>query len=140
MDVTYVCSSISKKANDRVPLELLVQKMKERDTPAGVMSLVISLFSRTAMRVAVNGELTERIETYRGLFQGSLLSPFLFLVFIDDLAETLSNESTEKWPNNLLFPDDLELIAPDFGTAQHLCDLVSIWSLENCLKDIDLAR
>ncbi len=81
------------------------------------------------MRVAVNGELTEQIETYRGLFQGSILSPFLFLVFIDDLTETISNASTDEWPNNLLFADDLELIAPDLRTARHVCYLVSIWSL-----------
>jgi hypothetical protein len=92
-----------KQAYDRVALELLVQKMQKSDTPAGVMSRVISLFSRTVMRVAVNGELTERIKTYRGLFQRSLLSPFMFLVFIDDLAETIRNASTEEWPNNFLF-------------------------------------
>jgi hypothetical protein len=92
--------------------------------------LILTLtLSRTTMRVAVNGELTEQIETYRGLFQGSILSPFLFLVFIDDLTETISNASTDEWPNNLLFADDLELIAPDLRTARHVCYLVSIWSL-----------
>jgi hypothetical protein len=81
------------------------------------------------MRVAINRELTKRIETFRGLFQGSLLSRFLFLVFIHDLAETLSRESTQQWPNNLIFSDDFQLIGSDLRELQHSCDLVTFGRL-----------
>jgi hypothetical protein len=55
-------------------------------------------------------------------------------VFIDDLAERLTAQSTKPWPNNLLFADDIEIIADDFAEAQGLCDIISIWTLENGME------
>jgi hypothetical protein len=121
-----------KQAYDRVPLDLLIKKLQRRNTPAVLISLILSLFSRCSIQVAVNGRQTRPIYLYTGLFQGSLLAPFLFLVYIDDLAEALSVGSTPAIPNALLFADDLELVRIRVG-LQPLCDIVTEWADGNCM-------
>lgn len=116
-----------KQAYDRVPLELLIKKLQQRNTPPVVVSLILSMFSRCSIQVVVNGRPTNPIQLYSGLFQGSLLAPFLFLVFIDDLAEALAIDSTPAIPNALLFADDLELVGVG-ARLQGLCDIVTEWS------------
>ena len=121
-----------KQAYDRVPLDLLVKKLQQRNTPAVVMSLIISMFSRCSIRVAINGQQSRSIDLCTGLFQGSLLAPFLFLVFIDDLALALSVDSTPAIPNALLFADDLELQGVG-DRLQSLCNIVTEWADANCM-------
>ena len=119
-----------RQAYDRVPLERLLVKMRDRNAPQVVQSLALSLFSRCSLQVAANESLTEPIPTYSGLFQGSLLSPFLFLVFIDDLAEELNQGATPAVPNALLFADDLQLLGqPD--QLPEMCAIVDRWCAIN---------
>jgi hypothetical protein len=120
-----------KQAYDRVPIQLLVGKLAQRECPPAIVSLLISLFTRGGIRVAVNGDTTDRIPIFRGVFQGSLMSPFLFLVFIDDLAKQLSLSSTPAYPRCLLFADDLEIIEHNNTILQSLCDLTTEWAHAN---------
>ncbi len=122
-----------KQAYDKVPLELLIRKLVSAGTPPVLTSLVISLFSRCSHQVCVNGSLTEEIPVFSGLFQGSLLSPLLFLRFIDDLAERLAEGSTPAVPNSLLFADDVQLLPLTPRQLQDQCDIVTSWSDENCM-------
>lgn len=120
-----------KQAYDKVPAERLVEKLKDRKSPAVLTSLIIGLFTRGQVVVAANGRLTEPIPVFSGLFQGSLLSPQLFLLFIDDLATELGAEATPAIPNDLLFADDLQLRADNRAHAQRMCDVTTKWSDHN---------
>ncbi len=72
------------------------------------------------------------IPRLKGLFQGSILSPLLFNLFIDPLAQTLSRQI----PNvvSLLFADDIALKARNFNDAQEALDICNTWSIENHQK------
>lgn len=122
-----------KQAYDKVPIELLIQKLKTRNVTPIVTSLVLSLFTRCKICVVANGQRLGGIETYSGLFQGSLLSPLLFLIFIDDLATKLASDATPALPDSLLFADDLQLKASDGQKAQILCDKTTAWSNHNSM-------
>ncbi len=97
------------QAYDTVPVPLLLSKMKARKASDQVLALVDALFLCTSSKVVVNGTQTEPIPLTRGLFQGSLLSPLLFDIFIDDLARLLNQDTPSPWqiPRALLFADDL---------------------------------
>ncbi|KAJ9050380.1 hypothetical protein DSO57_1014821 [Entomophthora muscae] len=63
-------------------------------------------------KIVVNNALTSMVSKERGLFQGSILSPFLFDVFVDPVAWQLE----ELFPHRqlgyyigLFFADDIKL-------------------------------
>ena len=99
-----------KMAYDAVPIPLLLQKLESRKVTMGVLSLIASLFLDCSSRVVVNGALSQPFQRQRGLFQGSVLSPFLFNIFINDLA--LQLDQSARWdpaPHSLLFADDIKI-------------------------------
>ena len=76
----------------------MIKKLNKRNVPLEIISLITSLFAGCTTRVLVNQIFTNKIDIKRGLFQGSILSPILFNIFINDLA----TEITEKFPNDPL--------------------------------------
>lgn len=120
-----------KQAYDRVPIDLLIKKLVKKGVDSGLVSLIISLFTGCGVQVVVNGALTNMIECYRGLFQGSLLSPLLFLIFIDDLAwqldDVCKDNSNHRTPSNIMYADDVQCITTDGSLVQPMCDTVTLW-------------
>lgn len=101
-----------KAAYDRVPVPLLLRKLEERRAPGSMVSLIGSLFLCCSMQAVVDGVLTPVVHRERGLMQGSLLSPFLFNLFIDDLARSLSSigrtpSTGAPYACSLEFADDI---------------------------------
>src|SRR6202040_1823157 len=74
------------KAYDRVPIPRLLDKLKLRNTPTPLIQIVDSLFSQCYSQLIVNAAIGPTFRRSVGLFQGSILSPWLFNVYIDDLA------------------------------------------------------
>lgn len=122
-----------KSAYDTVPVPLLLRKLEDRRAPPESLSLIQSLFTNCSVSVVVNGLLTPPIPTERGLFQGSLLSPLLFDVFIDDLSTLLSPFPIpdSPFPNHLLYADDIKLQHSDARKIQDMLDVCSSWSQQN---------
>jgi hypothetical protein len=120
-------------AYDRVPLNLLIKKMSDRRAPTYIISLVISLFRRTQLSVVANGCTQTVICPERGLLQGSLLSPFLFNVFIDDLSMSLDN-ITGIMIGGLVFADDVQVMAHNQEKLQIQMNIIHDWSMENMMK------
>lgn len=123
-----------KQAYDRVDLRQLLRKLQQRRVPTQVISLLMSLFSRCKNRILVNGELTAPLELLTGLFQGSILSPLLWNIYVDDLAEKLSGKDPVKNPRARFFADDLKLQygrdRPTHCKQQDL-DTVFEWTVQN---------
>lgn len=78
-------------AYDLTVILLLLDKMKKKGASDGLTSIIASLFLFGTSVVVVNGKLTQPIPRQRGLAQGSLLSPTLYNIFLDDLLETLED-------------------------------------------------
>lgn len=129
------------QAYDTVPVPLLLDKMRRRGASAQILALVDALFLRTSSVVVVNGQQTEPIELTRGLFQGSLLSPLLFDIFIDDLAQLLDEDTDRRslLPRGLLFADDITAGTTTFADLQVSTDKVASWCVANGMV-VNLAK
>jgi Reverse transcriptase (RNA-dependent DNA polymerase) len=128
-------------AYDSVPIDRLLIKLGNKDVPKYLIRLVESLLSNCSSRIAVNGNLTDPVKLEKGLFQGSLLSPILFDIYIDDLAELLNGPNipsysqsttaqlhpTQTVPKCLLFADDILINAVTPAEMQELLNAFAQW-------------
>ena len=68
---------------------------------------VMSLYEGARTRVRVESELSEESEVKVGMYQGSVLSPFLFVVVVDAVTKF----AREGVLCELLYADDLVLMS-----------------------------
>ncbi|GFO25468.1 retrovirus-related pol polyprotein from type-1 retrotransposable element r2 [Plakobranchus ocellatus] len=108
------------KAYDRVPRDLVYWCLRKRMVPERLVKLVMATYQESTTKVRTVHGRTESFQIEVGLHQGSGLSPFLFAIVLD----TISAEMREGLPKELLFADDLAVIAE---TEQDLQRRWIIW-------------
>jgi hypothetical protein len=119
-----------KSAYDTVPWHRLHDILIARKCPVPILRLFRTLsLAESSLSLSVNQQLDPTpIKTTRGLFQGSCLSPFLFLIFIDTLAAELQLTGTGLVP--LMFADDI-LLKVQAPLAQSALDICNTWAVNN---------
>lgn len=93
------------KAFDCVDHENLIRKLKHYGIKNGALDLVSSYLSERTQRVVINGTQSAGTTVALGVPQGSILGPFLFLIYINDLPNVLQDKH-----DIVLFADDTSLI------------------------------
>ena len=84
-----------KAAYDSVDWYKLWQKCLQRGLPERIVGLLRGLFDHNRAYVAIAGRESDRFNLEAGVLQGSLLSPLLYSVFIDDLVLALNQRGPE---------------------------------------------
>ncbi len=87
-DLCMVFCDIS-KAFDRVWHKGLLFKLKQYGIPTFMIKWFQSYLTNRRQRVCVNSTLSSEQVLHAGVPQGSVLGPFLFLVYINDISEGL---------------------------------------------------
>ena len=82
----------------------------------GFLKVLQSLYKDNTVKVSINGHYTDDIRIERGIKQGCVLSPLLFLLYISDLAAMIEQcnggiKINTVIVSGLLFMDDLILIS-----------------------------
>ena len=95
------------KAYDRVPRYLIWWATRKIAIPEGYVKVIQDMYRGTKTTVKTICGRTEYFEVKVGLHQGSALSPLLFIISMDVLAE----EARTKPPWAMLFADDLVLVS-----------------------------
>ena len=93
------------KAFDCVNHETLLLKLEHYGLGQSALSLVKSYLNDRQQLVQINGVNSSGLNVKMGVPQGSILGPFLFLIYINDLPRLLENKL-----NMVLFADDTSLI------------------------------
>lgn len=122
------------KAFDYLNHALLLQKMERYGFRGKTLLLLKSYLGTRKQFVCVNGHSSERKPIFSGVPQGSILGPFLFNVYVNDIA------NTDKGAKFVVYADDTtllfsattetELFTKANVTLQHLHK----WSKLNALK------
>ena len=115
-----------KKAFDKVPHQRLLLKVKARGIGNGMINWIEKWLIDRRQRVVVDGEVSNWKSVLRGVPQGSVLRPILFLIYINDLDDDITSKV-------LKFADDTKVsrkIKSDADTQQLQDDLNKLtkWS------------
>lgn len=105
-----------KSAYDSVDRDLLFQKLASRNVDKAIVEIVRQMFHYNTAFVSMDGCHSTSFKMPAGVQQGSVISPLLYSVFIDDLVNDLrlgpgiSYDYFQKM-NCLLYADNIALIA-----------------------------
>ena len=103
------------KAFDKVPHQRLLLKLKAHGIGDSITDLIEQWLNDRRQRVVVDGEVSNWKSVLSGVPQGSVLGPILFLIYINDLDDSITS-------NVLKFADDTKLFRKvnTDGDKQHL--------------------
>ena len=87
------------KAFDKVWQKGIIYKLKQNGISGNVLSVLFDFLKDRKQRVTLNRQVSPWTGVNAGVPQESILGPFLFLVYINDLTNRLSS-------NAKLFADD----------------------------------
>lgn len=115
------------KAFDKVPHKALLAKLESCGVRGKVWSWIRAWLSNRRMRVVINGQKSTWLPVLSGVPQGSVLGPILFVIYINDIGEGL----TDTFHN--MFADDTKIgrvveSAQDGGHLQAALDGADSWS------------
>ena len=118
-------------AYDSVLHHRLMETLDSLGCPGVLHNLIMSMFLFCRTQVVVNGIRTDFVNISRGLFQGSVLSPWLFLVYINDLAYILNGQIPTEVPLGWFFADDIQLRGHSRAQIQRALDTCERWANAN---------
>ena len=90
------------KTFDKVSRNGLIYKLKQNGERGDLLNLITDLLDASKQRVVLIGQCSSWASVKAGVSQGSILGPFFFLIFINDLSGNLIS-------NPKLFTDDTSL-------------------------------
>ena len=121
-----------KAAYDQVDREILWRKLLSRRVPTNFVSVLQALFDHNEAFIAINGNASAPFPIRSGVLQGSLISPQLYSVFIDDVAEAINDAGIAnglplggRQYRLLLYADDIVLMSNSRRAMQAMLDICS---------------
>ena len=126
------------KGFDRVSHHGIFIKLVQRNVPLCILNLIIYWYSNLISVVKWNENFSQSFSVSSGVRQGGVLSPHLFIIYIDDLIKDLRRLSNGCYIADLflaciVYADDICLLAPCRSALQALLDRCESYGKEWCL-------
>ena len=123
------------KAFDSVNHDLILHKLKTQFNIDGLLlKFFVEYLSNRDQIVVVGNKKSSLLRVESGVPQGSILGPLLFVIFIDDISNGLSEDS-----NIALYADDTKLYRAINNDADHLAlqydiNTLNDWATKNLMR------
>ena len=117
-----------KKAFDSVPHHRMMKKLGGYGICGNLLKWLSNFIQHRLQRVVINGTCSDWISVKSGVPQGSVLGPLLFLLYVNDIPDSISCSLK-------LFADDVKIYMTtqspsDVVHLQYNLDLLNNWSLK----------
>lgn len=113
------------KAFDKVVRSKLMEKLHNVRIPPYLLNAIHALLRNTCMQIK-----DDVIQTDSGVPQGSVISPTLFAIYIDDLLRQIQNEGLQV----LAYADDLVVYADSVRELNRATEILDEWSGLNGIR------
>ena len=122
------CFLDASKAFDLVNHGVLFCKLFDRGLPLSVLRFLSSWYETQKMSIRWSHSFSNPFSVSNGVRQGSVLSPVLFSVYLDELLEMLGNSGVGcHWGGSfvgaLCYADDIVLLAPCASALRHMLNI-----------------
>ena len=129
---TFLAFVDFKKAFDYVDRDFLMYKLRQAGVDGNFYHAIQALYSGARSSVRLNNTMTDTFEVKSGVRQGDPLSPTLFSLFLNDLAEEINDSDSGVLIGGiclaiLLYADDICLLAPSEEKLQHMLNILDRW-------------
>ena len=112
------------KAFDSVPHYRLLTKLENYGIKGNTLRIISDFLTGRSLSTCVRGNYSSLRDVLSGVPQGSVLGPLLFVLFVNDLPDSVKNVTK-------LFADDLKLIADASDKVSIENDLSSLEEWES---------
>ena len=124
------------KAFDKVPHHRLIIKLRHLNINKDVIGWIEDFLKNRTQQVAVDGALSDEAPVLSGVPQGTVVSPMLFLIFINDIASNITSSIRLFADDCLLFREikcqaDHETLQRDLN---HLVTWSQTWGMKFNIK------
>ena len=134
----YLCFVDLEKAYDRVPRIKLWRCLQEYGINGQLLKAIQSLYSDCKSCVRIGGKTSKKFNVSCGLRQGCVLSPLLFILYMDWIVEKcdiidgvgIGHERI----SHLLFADDLVFLAESEESLQRMLERFGVECSDACMR------
>ena len=117
-------------AYNSVPHTLLFKKLRAKNIfDEDELGFLEQLYERYTIRI---GDTT--IKPNRGVAQGSVISPALFNIFIEDLADELQEKAGVNLQDILMYADDILTLCTSDKQLKDAIKIIESWSERNGME------
>ena len=116
------------KAFDRVNHALLFSKLAKLNFPVNIVKILIYWYANQQVNVRWKNSVTECFQMVNGTRQGSVLSPYLFGIYMRDVSASVTTSGVGCYIGSMsctiiLYADDIVLLSPSWCSLQKLIDI-----------------